>query len=340
MTTARDMVELAMKQAGVLGIGQSLLAEDVNDGFTLMKRMMSVWNSTRWLIPMLIDVKADGNNLVSNPIGDGAYYNTPRPDKIQSAYFVQKGNGPNNVSYPLEAIWSYEDYARIALKSLNSFPFAFFYDGAFPTGNVFIYPIPGPRYEIHLIVKGALGFPTDLDQELILPPEYEEAIHYNLCIRIAAMYQYPVDPVTAGLAKIALNKIKIANAQVPTLEIPGGYGSGNGSWNAFAGAGGTIGENLNNPVPIIIDVPDYTIDAGQQLYFVNYPGQVNITLNAAASRNNLQVSIKDISGQASVNNIRLFNAVGETVDGLDPYLINTDYGAVTLAPSDTGYVVV
>ena len=221
-TTARDLVTLALKEAGVLGVGQTALAEDISDGFTLLRRMLAQWQKKRWLIPMLIDVKADGNDLVSNPIGVGEYWNTPRPDKLQAAYFVLKDSEPNPVSYPLALIWSYEDYSKIALKELDSFPRGVFYDGAFPTGNIFVWPIPSDRYEIHLIIKGQLGFPDDtgLDSEFELPPEYEEAIHYNLCIRLCSMYQYPVNPVQAGLAKLALNTIKVANAQIPTLDMP------------------------------------------------------------------------------------------------------------------------
>jgi hypothetical protein len=340
MTTARDIIQLTLKQVGVLGIGQTANAEDTNDAFVVLKDMLGQWGKKRWIVPMLIDVEADGNDSISNPIGTGQYYNTPRPDKIQSAYFTQKNDGPNNVSYPLQLIWSYEDYAQIALKSLNSFPTALFYDAAFPYGNVFVYPIPGPRYEIHLIVKGDLGFPLDLDSELILPPEYNEAIRYNLAIRLCSMYTYPVDPVAAALAKLSLNTIKLANAQIPTLEMPASlYGRGNGGWNAFAGAGGTIGDTVPNPVPILIDVANYNVAADKSLYFVNFAGEVVINLTAASSRNNLPISIKDISGNASVNNIRIFLVFGETIDGLDPYIINTDYGSVTLTPSDTGYAV-
>src|SRR5882672_4487759 len=155
MATARDFITLALKEAGVLGIGQTALPEDINDCFTLLKRMLSQWQKRRWIVPNLIDVYAQGNSLKSNLIGPGQYYNSARPDKIQAAYFKQlnSGNVANEVSYPLRHIWSYENYANIALKELNTWPSFFFYDGAFPYGNVFIWPIPTSAYEIHLIVK-------------------------------------------------------------------------------------------------------------------------------------------------------------------------------------------
>jgi len=305
MTTARDIITLAMKEAGILGVGQTLLAEDANDGFTLLTQMLNQWQRRRWLVPFLTKVSAIGNNEKSNPIGPGQYYNALRPDKVQSAYFTQLNSGTTSgpVSFPLIPLWAYEDYARLALKDLNSWPQFFFYDGAYPYGNVFIWPIPTSAYEIHLILKAQIGFTqisegeittpgsgyvsaayvsvpltggkgngatadititggivtivtindpgsgykigdvlsasnadlggsgtgftwtinntaTSIDDEFDMPPEYEEAIHYNLAIRLFSMYDRPAKPTTIGLAKVALNTIKVANTQIPTMRMP------------------------------------------------------------------------------------------------------------------------
>src|SRR6185312_1361339 len=108
MTTARDFITLAMKEAGVLGVGQSLLAEDINDGFTILNRMLAQWQKKRWLVPSLYDVSAPGNSQKSNLIGPNQYYNALRPDKIQAAYFKQlNGNTADQVSFKLIPIWSW-----------------------------------------------------------------------------------------------------------------------------------------------------------------------------------------------------------------------------------------
>ena len=163
-STARDFITLALKEAGVLGVGQTALSEDINDSFTLLNRMMAQMQKKRWLVPSLYEVYALGNNQKSNPIGPGRYYNAPRPDKIQAAYFRQiNNNGSNPVDFYLKPIFSYENYALITLKSLNSWPQYFFYDGAFPYGNVFIWPIPSAIYEIHLVIKSPIGFTIMLE---------------------------------------------------------------------------------------------------------------------------------------------------------------------------------
>lgn len=310
--TARDFITLAFKEAGVLGVGQTLLTEDINDGLTYLRRMMSIWQKKRWLVPMLYDISMPGNGEKSNKIGPGQYFNAPRPDKIQSAYVVQLGTGNNPVSMPCRLIFAYEDYAMLAVKNLASLPYGVFYDGAYPYGNVYFWPIPDSQYELHLILKGNINWQqqiltgdiynagaayTDgnyvavpliggsenqqgatanitvaggiitvveilnpgqnyvindfltvdaadvggtgsgfvyrvtnttisLDSEFDMPEEYEEAIHYNLAIRLCSAYQLDVSASTLALAKAALNTLRTANTQVPQMYMPLGITKG------------------------------------------------------------------------------------------------------------------
>ena len=226
--TALDFVTLAAKEAGILGVGQTLLAQDENDIFTLLQRMLNMWQRNRWIVLGLQTIGMPGNNAVSNTIGVGGYWNTVRPDKIQGAYFYQLNTGQTPVSLQLSSCFSYEDYIRITLKNLNSLPEAFFYDAqANPTGtngallgNVYIWPIPSPIYQIVLLIKTQLNSFATLDSAFQLPPEYEEAIHYNLAVRICSMYKIAASPDTAKLAKAALNTIKVNNTQIPELQMP------------------------------------------------------------------------------------------------------------------------
>lgn len=156
--TARDFISLAMKEAGVLGVGQTLLAEDINDGFTYLKRMLALWQRRRWLVPNLYDLSVIGNGEISNKIGPGQYWNAPRPDKIAAAYIIQRNTGSNPVSLGCRIITAYEDYAQLAVKNLPSLPYLVFYDGAYPYGNVFFWPIPNSSYELHLILKGVVNW--------------------------------------------------------------------------------------------------------------------------------------------------------------------------------------
>lgn len=222
LTTARAIINLALKEAGPLGVGQTALAEDMNDSFTLLQRMMAQWQKKRWLVPALEDVSKVGNSLKSNTVGTGGYWNIVRPNDVKAAYVIQLNTGSTPVSLGCDKIFSYEDYIRIAVKDLNTLPTHFFYDGHFPLGNLFFWPIPSSMYELHILVPMQLGFPTNLDSVFALPDEYLEAIHYNLALRLCSAYQIEPQKETKLLARSALNTIKNVNTQVPTLVMPSG----------------------------------------------------------------------------------------------------------------------
>lgn len=92
--------------------------------------------------------------------------------------------------------------------------------------------------------------------------------------------------------------------------------------------------------PILINTATYTITS-PGTYYVNFAGAVDITLAPSATVGNNKISIKDTSGAAFTNNVRVRADVGDTygVDGQNPYTINTDYGAVDLTPATLGYAV-
>ena len=309
MTTARDIVQLACKQVGILGVGQTLLAEDTNDAFKLLQNMIAQWQKSRWLVPSLQKQSFETDGSISYTVGIGGDIDIKRPGDIKTAYVIQLNTGSNPVSLPLKKIFSYEDYARISVKNLNSLPDHFFYDAQFPLANLFIWPIGNSNYEVHLVFESQLGFGTtieeghitaagaaytagaynvialtggsgegataditvgpggtvtivtlsdggenyaigdvlsaaaaniggtgagftwtvdnitsDIDTEIIMPPEYEEALMLNLSIRLSAMYQMPTNPDTMRLAKSSLNVLRKTNTQVPSLTMPAAPG--------------------------------------------------------------------------------------------------------------------
>lgn len=241
MTTARDLINSAMKDAGVLGVGQTALAEDMNDALIRLNAMMAQWARRRWLVYHLIDVVFPATGALSYTLGPGGDINTQRADRVEAAFFRQLNAGiaPNHVDYQLEILNSREDYNQISLKSMASFPVCLFYDSGWPLGNVFIWPVPSNLYEIHLSLKAPLQTFTGLTDTVSLPPEYDEALRLNLAIRLRVAYRLPTDPALVGLGKVALNTIKNSNAQIPMMQYPGDLpGISRGRYNVFSDSSG------------------------------------------------------------------------------------------------------
>lgn len=226
---AQDIVNLAARSSGILGEGQTLSTQTLSDLFSMLQGMLAIWQRKRWLIWHLLDLpKLCTLGKQSYTIGAGGDYDYPRPDRIEGAYIRQiVTGGPNNaqnVDYWLVLLEAMEDYAKLALKSLTSWPEAIFYDAAFPIGNLFPYPIPqspSPQLELHVLVKDTLQRIPSLTTPINLPEEYFEAIWTNLTLRIGALYPGAnVTPFTVGLARASLATIRSANAQVPRLLMP------------------------------------------------------------------------------------------------------------------------
>ena len=234
--TPNDLIILAMKEAGALGVGQTASAEDMNDAFSRLNMMMAQWQRLRYLVYHLVDVAVPMTGQQSYTIGIGGDISRARPNKIVSAYFRQiQNSGTVQADYPLEILDAREDYNRIALKSMKSFPEYVFYDPAYPLGNVYVWPVPSPPgvYEVHLTVFEELRTFSSRFADFNLPDEYLEAILYNLALRLISMYKLPADQVVIGLAKSSLNILKQNNAKIPRLVLDGAV-INRGGYNVYA----------------------------------------------------------------------------------------------------------
>lgn len=162
-----------------------------------------------------------------------------RPSKIESAYLRQiSAPSPNQVDYFLDILQSHEDYDKIALKSMQSFPGAVFLDSQWPLGNLLCYPVPQASiYSMNVTVRETL--PTQfatLATAMNLPFEYYSAIVYNLAIRCRPLFQigtYPGDPLP-GLATNSLNVLRGPNTQIARLVMPGSVMGRGPGYNIFS----------------------------------------------------------------------------------------------------------
>ena len=233
--TVLDLITLALKQAGVVGVGQSVQAEDSSDSLALLNAMLGQWAVRRWLVYALQDVSIEATGVQTYTYGPGGNFNYASTDHLEAAYFrLTNTVQPQEPDFPLELITSYEDWARIRLKSLTTWPQFVFFDGSYPLANVMFWPIPSANmYQLHLITKQPVSAFTGLTQTIALPPQYQEALLYNLGLRLRTHYQLPPDPMLKSLADASLMTLRDSNAQVPRLKIPGSL-PGGGWYNPFS----------------------------------------------------------------------------------------------------------
>lgn len=220
MTTARDIITLALFDAGVSGVGQTPDAEDINGALRRLNMMLRQWEQRRWLVFHETTHSLAMTGALSYTIGPAGQINVTRPRQIKSAFARQTIIGGNSVDYPLGLIQAREEYNLITLKNLASFPMYLFYDVANPLGVLYPWPLPSNQYTLYVTVVSQLQTFANLTDTVTLPDEYEEPIFYNLVVRLRAAYQRPADPVATALAKAGMNTIRNINAQIPDMTMP------------------------------------------------------------------------------------------------------------------------
>ncbi len=244
IVTARRLCTRALRRVGVVGAGQSASSEDMDDAIDDLIDMLAQWRIQRMLVYRLVDVTFTGTGATTYTIGPtGDIVVVKRPNRIEAAYVVQVVPATTNpVSYPMKVVEALEDRARITLKSLTTIPTSVYYDPthsvAEGNGTIYPWPVPSSRWAVHLIVRDVLQDIDDLDDDIILPEEYWEALHYNLVIRLATSYtNLTLAPEVHLIAATSLSNLMASNSQIAELKMPRHLIRNASRFNVFSGEG-------------------------------------------------------------------------------------------------------
>lgn len=236
MATGKQICTDALRIAGIIGKGIEAQAEDISAAFGALNDLLAEWSSRRWLVYQLIDSSFVCTGAINYSIGPaGNFPMTARPDRIEAAYvrLLTPATPTLRTDYPLNQILAREDYSRIALKQMQSFPSDFFYDPAFPMGFIYPWPIPTAQYELHVLTRAILESLNAVTDEVLLPRVYAGVIKWNLARRCRAEWRYKPDPEINAIAKNGINVISSNNFAVPELQIPSEL-RGGGRYNFYS----------------------------------------------------------------------------------------------------------
>lgn len=222
MTTAVDLLTLALKDIGALGIGQSIGPDDTADGLATLNMMLGEWQSERLSVYHLVDTAIQSTGSQSYTIGTGGNFNIQRPVRIETCFARLNAGSASAIDYPVTLLNSREDYSRIALKGLTSFPEYAYYDPANPLGNLIFYPIPDSTFQLHILTMEVLPQFAAPGTVITLPPQYLSAIRFNLGPYIAPSYQIEPLPSLVRRAANAKRVIKRMNLQIEAMRMPRG----------------------------------------------------------------------------------------------------------------------
>lgn len=234
-----DIIAFAQRRAGLLGVGQTALAQDTADAQTQLLLMLQQWRQQRWLVFRLDNVlfpltvgKPDYTvgPATASPAPDVVVTGNYRPANIQSCFLRQEvGSGPNSypIDFPMRVLESREQWDQISLKSLLSWPSLIYYDPTVGVGNLMIWPIPMQNlfslyigFQQAIDMAGEAGASVDFDA--YLPVETQQAIVDGLAVQLCISYSVPVNPALAAAQQASMNVLRKANFAIQPLRMPSG----------------------------------------------------------------------------------------------------------------------
>lgn len=219
MTTARDICKSVLRKLHVLGQGQSVSDNELNDVLENINDMLASWSVEGNLV---YTESSDTFNLVtgkaSYTVGTGQDFDTGRILNITSAYVTQ-----GSTDYTLTD-YDQAQYAGINVKTIQGIPEVYYFNSDFPVGDLTFYPVPASVSTVTVNSEKELTSFVDLDTVYAMPPEYKAAIVYNAVIWCAAEYEKEPLRSVINLANRTKKAIETQNARnnryISTIDVP------------------------------------------------------------------------------------------------------------------------
>lgn len=212
-TTARKEIEGALKLIGVLDPAETMSPEDAADGLIVINDILDGWNGDRLMLYSTTTVVAIWSGATAT-IGVGGTVNTARPMEIEDAFFRI-----GTLDYHLKPC-TLEQYNAIQIKTISTpYPEWLYYDGNFPLGNLFVWPVPSASTEYHISLRQQLTEFADLDTQYSLPQGYRKALKYTLAEEMAPLHSREPSPTVVRIAANARRRLRTSNEDVPLLTL-------------------------------------------------------------------------------------------------------------------------
>lgn len=223
MTTAIEIIQRAMRQIGVISIGETPSDEEAADAlFALNGLMGSLGNSPQMIFARTNEPVQLVANTASYTVGPSGGLVTPRPiDVLESSNIIYQG-----VTYPLIK-WTLQDYQQITVPTTTGIPTGFYAQMDMPDITLTFWPVPAQGMVFNMWSDKQITEFASLTQQIGMPPGYDRALAFILAVEIAPEYEVEPSPNLLRLCSQARRMIKRTNTEVPRLTMPYGIPDNN-----------------------------------------------------------------------------------------------------------------
>lgn len=202
--------------------GRTPSADQFADAIPTLNRMLGLWNIDQLLI---LGISINAYTLTAGKktyqIGPGGadFPAAARPIEIDRANIIVNTTTPV-VREPV-CLLTPRQWAAIAVQDIpGTIPWSLYNDGGTPFATLYLYGQALTTYQLELFTWQPIPSFAALTDQVILPPGYEEAIVWNLAIRLAAMFptQQKIIAKADIFARDALTAIESFNSLPTTMR--------------------------------------------------------------------------------------------------------------------------
>lgn len=212
MSTVRDLIKASLRLIGASATGETPSADEQQDAFSSLNRMLDRWSTEGLNIYAITREEFSlTGGTGSYTIGSSGTFNTSRPVEIVAATIELQSSTPT-VETPVEIISAIE-WAEITVKDLQGIPTKLYAEGTYPLETLNLWPTPNTTDKLVLYSKKSLTAFATVSTTVSLPPGYEDALVYNLAMRLAPEYGILIDAALAIEASESKENIKRKNIQ-------------------------------------------------------------------------------------------------------------------------------
>jgi len=187
--TVMSIIDGALRKLYVKVGGETTSAEDAETARLGLRAMIRTWAAAGvrlWL---------DDQQSVTLVAATASYTLSPRTLEIRDAYRSYNGNDT-----PVRVI-TREEYNRLPNKAAQGDPFLVWPDRQRTQTVIRVYPVPSvTQGTLSLSARRQVLDVDDLAEEVELPPEWLEAMIYNLAVRVAPDFNVDLRDDVVGMA--------------------------------------------------------------------------------------------------------------------------------------------
>lgn len=217
MTTARQLIEQAYRDIGVIGRGKTMSSYLSQEGLSTLNQMLGMWSTEHFLVPSRsTDVHVFIASKSMYQIGPGGDIDTIRPEEVLDGFIRV-----SEIDYPLN-IFTMGEYNDITYKGQGYIPSNIWYEPSYPLGAIYFDVSPAVDHELNINSYKPITEFEKLETDVSFPAGYEGTIRYNLALMLAPANGKTPNQMIHKFAATGIDNLKRVRAaqRAPISKLP------------------------------------------------------------------------------------------------------------------------